>query len=659
MKAYLRITTILVLCTLLFTTGITSAAADSPTPVGIPDKSPSAPAPMVGKPQAVPQNSSAADSTQAATAIGLGKPQAQSPDEVSVNKTLTNTASGSVTVSSVWTTDGSGNAKTTFNPGDSIRWYGYVYNSTGATQTAYFVWSLNSPCGSNTIYSGNLSTVSGTPWWNVSGTVPSNACGGTYTYTLSVTYNGSTSSKSVGYTVNGSSSGSVTVTSAFTTDGSGNAKTSFNAGDGIRWVGSVSNTTGSAKTALFTWSLSGPCGSSTLYSNNLSTNTGVINWYVSSTVPTNCPGSYTFSISVNYNGSTTSKSASYTVNGGSSGSVTITSAYTTDGSSNAKTSFVAGDAIRWFGSVANTTGSAKTALFTWSLSGPCGSSTLYSNNLSTGTGVINWYVSNYVPTNCPGSYTIAVSVNYNGSTTSKSAGYSVTNPSGTCNTSCQNQLNQNVTLRQTNGQTITVQARNMDGTLPVAVLYNNTGYPGPFPFGLYPMPSTPFTSDTSNRYGDLYKAVIFQFGVNVNYRYLQIGSNYYCNTFAGDVARAMGNPFPSKKEYGVLSPPNDPTTINAHDLYTWFTTISSDPNKSSSARGWRQISDLQQIISAVSAGKIVVAVQDGHIAVVRPDQKAGVTSLSGLRTAQAGLHNLVDTTIGDQFNQAYKFFIHD
>ncbi len=109
-------------------------------------------------------------------------------------------ANGTVTVTSAWITDGSGNAKTTFNPGDSMRYYGYVYNNTGSAVTAYFVWTRNGPCGSVTLYAGNLMTAAGTPWWELDGSAPTN-CPGNYTYTLSVTYNGQTSSRSASFTV--------------------------------------------------------------------------------------------------------------------------------------------------------------------------------------------------------------------------------------------------------------------------------------------------------------------------------------------------------------------------------------------------------------------------------------------------------------------------
>jgi hypothetical protein len=221
-----------------------------------------------------------------------------------------------------------------------------------------------------------------------------------------------------------------------------------------------------------------------------------------------------------------------------------------------------------------------------------------------------------------------------------------------CNASCQSQLNKSVTL--TNKQT--VQARNLPGTTPVSILNTSYGIPGQVPL------VAPVTSDSSNRFGDLYKAVIAQFGVNTNVRYIPV-SKYicdgkpctYCNTFAGDVARAMGNPLPTKKEYSGL---NDRATIGFPALYNWFTSTGS------SGLGWRKIdpyttSGLQQIITHVNAGKMAVVVINGHIAVIRPGQ-GNVTSVYDLRIAQSGATNNVDIPVKTSFgSRTLLVYIHD
>ena len=113
------------------------------------------------------------------------------------------TSTASISVISVFVTDGNDNDKTSFNPGDSIRYYGHITNSSTVSQTAHFVWSLNGPCGPIPLWSGDLATDAGTVEWRFPGTIPASACGGTYTYQLSVTYNGATSSRSTVFTVNG------------------------------------------------------------------------------------------------------------------------------------------------------------------------------------------------------------------------------------------------------------------------------------------------------------------------------------------------------------------------------------------------------------------------------------------------------------------------
>src|SRR5439155_746044 len=102
-----------------------------------------------------------------------------------------------------WTTDGSGNNKSSFNSGETIRYDGQIYNSTGGTQTAYVQWYRSTPCGSGYLYQNYMSIPAGYPWWYVT---MSASCPGTHTYTLYVSYGGSTTSRSTSYTVNGGGS---------------------------------------------------------------------------------------------------------------------------------------------------------------------------------------------------------------------------------------------------------------------------------------------------------------------------------------------------------------------------------------------------------------------------------------------------------------------
>ena len=331
---------------------------------------------------------------------------------------------GSVSVTSVWTTGGSGGDwKSTFSPGDSIRYYGAVYNSTGGKATAYFRWSVDGPCGSIASWSGNLETGSGTWWWNLPGSIPSNACAGTYTYKLSVTYGGQTSSKSRTFTVSG---GNVSVTSVWTTGGSGGDwKSTFSPGDSIRYYGAVYNSTGGKATAYFRWSVDGPCGSIASWSGNLETGSGTWWWNLPGSIPSNaCAGTYTYKLSVTYGGQTSSKSRTFTVSGGN---VSVTSVWTTGGSGGDwKSTFSPGDSIRYYGAVYNSTGGKATAYFRWSVDGPCGSIASWSGNLETGSGTWWWNLPGSIPSNaCAGTYTYKLSVTYGGQTSSKSRTFTV------------------------------------------------------------------------------------------------------------------------------------------------------------------------------------------------------------------------------------------
>ncbi len=127
-------------------------------------------------------------------------------------------ANGSVSMSSVRTTDRSNNTKTSFSAGENMRYGAYVANSTGATRTVNTVWSLATPCGSSTLYSGNVNTGAGTQYWTLDGTAASN-CPGSYTFTVRVTYNGQTTSKSSTFSVSGGGSSGIPGITYTTRDG--------------------------------------------------------------------------------------------------------------------------------------------------------------------------------------------------------------------------------------------------------------------------------------------------------------------------------------------------------------------------------------------------------------------------------------------------------
>ena len=54
----------------------------------------------------------------------------------------------------------------------------------------------------------------------------------------------------------------------------------------------------------------------------------------------------------------------------------------------------------------------------------------------------------------------------------------------------------------------------------------------------------PLTNEVGNRSMDNYQAVLNEFGVETNPRYLQRNGNTYCNIFVWDATKAMGAEIP-------------------------------------------------------------------------------------------------------------------
>ncbi|MBP6471647.1 MAG: SH3 domain-containing protein [Chloroflexi bacterium] len=192
-----------------------------------------------------------------------------------------------------------------------------------------------------------------------------------------------------------------------------------------------------------------------------------------------------------------------------------------------------------------------------------------------------------------------------------------TNCTGVSAYTVANQLSQQVKLR--NAQWIA--ASSVSGSEPVIYLDSIFGKPGQFPL------SAPITSRPGMRSSALYAAVINQFAVgdSPQNRYLQNGYTY-CNTFAGDVMRAMGVSLPIKSA-------SDPATLGAAGLYNWLV----------AGNGWTRIypnlyaSDLTRLKSHVNAGYPALVATSGHIAVIRPGQTT--TNWKSLVMAQAGATN--------------------
>lgn len=173
-----------------------------------------------------------------------------------------------------------------------------------------------------------------------------------------------------------------------------------------------------------------------------------------------------------------------------------------------------------------------------------------------------------------------------------------------------------------------------NGSEPAIYMDTTLGKPGQFPL------ASTLTSSPSMRNKNLYESIIglFAVGDNPQNRYAK-DSYTYCNTFAGDVMRAMGVPLPIKSS-------SDPATKGAYDLYLWLLAGNNwtriYPNSSSQ--------DLNTLINHVNAGKPALAAYgtssiNAHIAVIRPQSLP--SNWRDLRMAQAGATNSNNIALKD------------
>jgi hypothetical protein len=105
-----------------------------------------------------------------------------------------------VAVDQVWTADGNNITKTSFVPGDTIHYMVKVTNSGSSTVTATFTFLATGP---EQIFSltTNAPVAANTEYFYSPSTVPVNALKGTYTITVTVTYNGQSSTKENSFTI--------------------------------------------------------------------------------------------------------------------------------------------------------------------------------------------------------------------------------------------------------------------------------------------------------------------------------------------------------------------------------------------------------------------------------------------------------------------------
>lgn len=147
------------------------------------------------------------------------------------------------------------------------------------------------------------------------------------------------------------------------------------------------------------------------------------------------------------------------------------------------------------------------------------------------------------------------------------------------------------------------------------------------------LPASPvICSAPGERNPTSYEAILAQFDVEHNPRYVPRDGKTYCNIFAWDVTRAMGAELPH-----WVDPLGRPTTcddpsgqrMNCNAISEWLHSVGH-------SYGWTQ-TDEEGAVRAAALGHPTVAIWrnpsgNGHVAMVRPDGMG----LSGPFCAQAG-----------------------
>lgn len=166
----------------------------------------------------------------------------------------------------------------------------------------------------------------------------------------------------------------------------------------------------------------------------------------------------------------------------------------------------------------------------------------------------------------------------------------------------------------------------------------------------------PLTGDPSLRDRRLYDAILNQFAVDKNGRYLPANGKTYCNIFVWDATRAMGAEIPHWVD--ANGNPAGVGATGAHELSA--NGVVSWLSQHGGRNGWRVVSAAEAQQWANAGKPSVVTFENpggiGHVAMVRP----GELTDRGPAIAQAGAHNFNSGHVKDSFsNKPVVYWVHD
>lgn len=168
--------------------------------------------------------------------------------------------------------------------------------------------------------------------------------------------------------------------------------------------------------------------------------------------------------------------------------------------------------------------------------------------------------------------------------------------------------------------------------------------------------SPPLRSEPGHRNADIYRAILEQFDVEHNPRYVPRDEKTYCNIFVWDVTRAMGAELPHwVNSGGTPTRHDDPDgrRLNCNAMHEWLQSFGPQ-------YGWRH-TDLTGALTSAAQGRPTIAIHknpdgNGHIVMIRPDG----TGFAGPLCAQAGKLCLQRGRLAEAFgDQVPEYWSHD